>query len=383
MSEINMKVVKIGVFKFNKRKTMKNVLKTAVVLFTALSFSFANAGELTVTGNAKASYVIISSDSASANQEQPNSLGVANEFTLSAGGELDNGMTFGYNIDIDGATVQDDGSLFLDTGSMGKIMISISEGGLETSKKGALSATGDRGSDSAFNEGMFEEWSVGDANNISYHLPADLLPYGIKASVAYAPSTVADANQSVNNLVAANTGAITAPNNSGAVYTTGSLANAGRTFTQYQVSAAPIDGLALGASYGDFGGATGDTGQNAEGGAYYATYQLGNTKLGYSKSYVALPTAKTGATYESVFGHKYSALIAVNDDLSISYGVEKSETTHMLATTADVEQEVTQIAAAYTTGGLTLAVSMNDFENASYTANKDVTATVFNVSMAF
>ena len=139
---------------------MKNVLKTAVVLFTALSFSFANAGELTVTGNAKASYVIISSDSATANQEQPSSLGVANEFTLSAGGELDNGMTFGYNIDIDGDTTQDDGSLFLDTG-MGKVMISISEGGLETSKKGALSATGDRGSDSAYDEGMFEEWSVG------------------------------------------------------------------------------------------------------------------------------------------------------------------------------------------------------------------------------
>ena len=183
---------------------MKNILKIAVVLFTALSFSFANAGELTVTGNAKASYVIVSSDSPTGAQEQPASLGVANEFTLSAGGELDNGMTFGYNIDIDGDTTQDDGSLFLDTGSMGKIMISISEGGLETSKKGALSATGDRGSDSAYDEGMFEEWSVGDANNISYHLPADLLPFGIKGSIAYAPSTVADANQSVNNLVAAN-----------------------------------------------------------------------------------------------------------------------------------------------------------------------------------
>ena len=48
---------------------MKNVLKTPVVLFTALSFSFANAGELTVTGNAKASYVIISSDSATATQQ--------------------------------------------------------------------------------------------------------------------------------------------------------------------------------------------------------------------------------------------------------------------------------------------------------------------------
>ena len=42
---------------------MKNVLKYAVVLFTALSFSFAQAGELSVTGSAKASYVIVSSDS--------------------------------------------------------------------------------------------------------------------------------------------------------------------------------------------------------------------------------------------------------------------------------------------------------------------------------
>ena len=362
---------------------MKNILKTAVVLFTALSFSFANAGELSVTGNAKASYVIVSSDSPTGAQEAPTSLGVANEFTLSAGGELDNGMTFGYNIDIDGDTTQDDGSLFLDTGSMGKIMISISEGGLETSKKGALSATGDRGSDSAFNEGMFEEWSVGDANNISFHTPADILPFGVKASIAHAPSTAANSNASVNAVAAANSGVITQPNDTGAVYTTGSLANAGRSFTQYQVSAAPIDGLALGASYGNFGGAAGNTGQDGEGGAWYATYQLGNTKLGYSKSYVALPTVKTATTYESVLGHKYSALIAVNDDLSISYGVEKSEATHMLATSADVEQEVTQIAAAYTTGGLTLAVSMNDFENASYTANKDVTATVFNITMAF
>ena len=361
---------------------MKNVLKYAVVLFTALSFSFAQAGELSVTGSAKASYVIISSDSSTGAQEQPNSLGVANEFNLGASGELDNGMSWGYNIDIDGDTTQDDGSLFLSSG-MGKVMISISEGGLETSKKGIFSATGDRGSDSAYDEGMFEEWSIGDANNISYHTPADLLPFGIKGSIAYAPSTVADANQSVNNLVAANTGAITAPNNSGKVYTTGSVANAGRTMTQYAVHATPIDGLTLGASYEDFGGATGDTGQNAEGGAWYANYAIGNAKIGYGRSYVALPNAKTAAVYESVFGTKYSALIAVNDALSLSYGVEKSETTHMLASTDDVEMEVTQIAAAYTTGGLTLAVSMNDYENVSYTANQDVKSTVFNVSMAF
>ena len=36
-------------------------------------------------------------------------LGMANEFSLGASGELDNGFTWATNIDIDGATVQDDG----------------------------------------------------------------------------------------------------------------------------------------------------------------------------------------------------------------------------------------------------------------------------------
>ena len=305
---------------------MKNVIKSAVVLFTALSFSFANAGELSVTGSAKASYVIVSSDSSTGAQEQPNSLGVANEFSLKAGGEMDNGMTFGYNIDIDGDTTQDDGSLFLDTGSMGKIMISISEGGLETSKKGIHSATGDRGSDSGYDEGMFEEWSVGDANNVSYHLPADLLPFGIKGSIAYAPSTVADANQSVNNLVASNTGAITAANNSGKVYTSGSLANAGRSFTQYAVSAAPIDGLSSQGSVAETSSegtaANGEEGISANVGAKYTIGQIsvGYTEGGYQ--------AATGATladetvyYENKF---YGIQFDVNDALSVSYNVDES-----------------------------------------------------------
>lgn len=361
---------------------MKNILKYTLVLFTAFSFSLANAGELSVTGTAKASYVIVSSSSAAGVQEQPKSLGVANEFNLSAGGELDNGMTWGYTIAIDDATVQDDGGLWLNT-PYGKIAINISQGGLELSKAAALTATGNRGSDSGFAEDMFEEWSIGDANNIAYSLPAGLLPFGIAASVAYAPSTVDDANQSVNNLVAANTGAITAANNSGKIYTTGSVANAGKTMTQYQVTAAPIEGLGIGASYETFGGATGDTGQKAEGGSWYASYTLGNAKIAYGKSYVALPTAKTAETYETVLGSKYSALIAVNDALSVSYGVEKSTATHVLNSTADVEQEVTQIAAAYTMGGLTFAVSQNSYDNANYTADKDVKSTVFNVSMAF
>ena len=48
------------------------------------------------------------SESASAQVGNPQGIGIANEFTLSASGELDNGMAWTYAQDIDGATVQDD-----------------------------------------------------------------------------------------------------------------------------------------------------------------------------------------------------------------------------------------------------------------------------------
>ena len=94
---------------------MKNIVKAMLVALTAFSFSVANAGELTITGDAKASYTITSSDGASGVIEQGKGLGVSNEFTLSASGELDNGMSWNYATDIDGATVQDDGKLTLTT----------------------------------------------------------------------------------------------------------------------------------------------------------------------------------------------------------------------------------------------------------------------------
>ena len=45
--------------------------------------------------------------------------------------------------------------------------------------------------------------------------------------------------------------------------------------------------------------------------------------------------------------------------------------------------ESTGIQAAYTVGGMTLAIAMNDHENAAYTNNRDVKDTVFSVAMAF
>ena len=57
-------------------------------------------------------------------------MGMANEFSLGAGGELDNGWTWATNIDIDGATVQDDMSMTIGMGGLGSVKWNISDGGI-------------------------------------------------------------------------------------------------------------------------------------------------------------------------------------------------------------------------------------------------------------
>ena len=86
------------------------------ILASAFVFANANAGELSVTGSAKATYTILSTGSSTAGSGDSagKGIGIANEFTLGASGELDNGFTWSMNQDIDGATVQDDKSIVID-----------------------------------------------------------------------------------------------------------------------------------------------------------------------------------------------------------------------------------------------------------------------------
>ena len=49
----------------------------------------------------------------------------------------------------------------------------------------------------------------------------------------------------------------------------------------------------------------------------------------------------------------------------------------------DVDLEVNSIQGAYTMGGMTLALSLDDIENASYTTSKDQKEMLFTVAMSF
>jgi len=371
---------------------MKNIIKLVLIMFTAFSFSLAQAGELTVTGTAKASYRIDSSDSASGQQTSAPGLGVANEFNLGASGELDNGLTWKYNINIDNATVQDDGGLSVSSSSLGTIAVNVSQGGIEYSKAAAITANGDRASDTGIAEGMIEEHSIGDMRNVQYHTPADLLPFGVAFKVAYAPDTSSADNSSVNAAGSERSGTFTAlPVRNSATGTTAALSqgsNIGRSMTSYQITAAPIDGLTVGASYSDFDGVTASTGvaQQPESGSWFAKYAFGPATFAYGKAYIA-PAIATSATSldtaEYFDNTKYSIAVNANDNMSIAYSVETSEANYALGTAANIELESSSISAAYTVGGMTIAVAQATHNNVGYVLNKDAKTTLFNVSMAF
>ena len=350
-------------------------------MLTSISlFGSANAGELSVSGTAKATYNVESG----ANKGK--GLGITNELNFTASGETDAGYAWSYSMELDpGATqvsgdtdtegsqsAQNDDTKLTLTTPYGTVGMFISEGGLDVEDAASQSVYA-RPTDMGGSDGTVDNFTIDAYNNLQYHTPADLIPFGGSFKIAYAPDL--DTYGSGNN--------------SGVTATEGTSSYVGRSATEMQVSfdAIPmVDGLKIGASYFTFdkqGAARKD--QEAESGAYYATYSIGNVSLGYSQAYKALlvaTAANTGVEYYDQVNQSIS--YAINDDLSVSYESEKSEANYVLDSTAAVEQKSTGIQIAYNLGGMTLALARNSHDNPSYsTSNADLDQTLIAVTMAF
>ena len=345
-------------------------------MFSSISlFASANAGELSVSGTAKATYNIQSGKT-----NAGKGLGITNELNFTAAGELDNGYTWSYSMELDpnavaadNAGAQNDDTKLTLTTPYGTVGVFISEGGLDVEDAASQSVYG-RPTDIGDPSGTSDNFTIDSYNNIQYHTPADLLPFGLSGKIAYATNT-------------ADTAAGSSGNNAGAV-TTGSATQEGANATEVQVKAAPIDGLAIGASYFEFGGDKGATknDQTAESGAYYATYATGPFSVGYSKAYksphlsddIGATTATTVEYYDQT---NYSIAFAASDDISVSYEVEKSDANRLDDTST--EQKSSGIQLAYTMGGMTVAVSHASHDNNGYVADANTDQTLFAVTMAF
>ena len=365
---------------------MKNIMKIIVGLLTSVSLiTSSNAGELTVTGSAKASYNIISGwNSVGAAAK---GIGIANEIDFGATGELDNGMTWKYQVQFDpGATTTaggggiDDSRLEVTIPNIATLAMYVSEGGLDTDNAGSQSVYG-RPTDIGMSSGMVDGPGIDAFSNIQIHSPKGLLPFDAVFKAAYAPGQ----NGSINSKDAAGT-----VNN---LY--------GDSAEQYQIKLTPEAGLNVGADYykeSAAGSTTNTVVQAFEAGSVFATYDFGAASFGVSatkRAPLILSTSATATTisnnstaggnadsvrlYES---EKASVAYNINDALSVSYEMEKSSR-ELITQAAESDIKAEAVQAAYTMGGMTLALSHGKMGNRNYVKDQDSTQTLFGVSMAF
>jgi len=353
---------------------MKNIAKILFVVISSLSLMLsAKAGELTVSGTAKATY------NATSGQQKDNGLGVANELNFTASGEMDNGFTWNYSVALDptttgdsattptntqpGAALNDDASITIGMNDFGTVKLCVSTCGnnakyfFDASAYGAMSDTG-------LSEGIVYPGDEGSYASLQYHTPE--LPFGTTASVSHG-------NQKADG------------------QSSNAQATSGDSATFYSVKTSPIDGLSLRASYyekNDYDNGLSDSvNQGEEGGAYGAKYSYGNLTLGYGKSYKAPEDASAvtaGATTVEYYENTGMSLgYAVNDDLSVSYTSETGEANYQTSTTTNYDIEMDSIQVAYSLGGATLSLARTDYENIGYADGVDATETIIALTFAF
>ncbi len=351
---------------------MKNIAKILFVAISSLSLMLsAKAGELSVSGSAKATYNAVSG------AQKDNGIGITNELNFTASGELDNGYTWSYSMELDpstagtadsttvapsGSAINDDTQISLGMGDLGTIKVCVSECG--NNKKYAWDQSAYTAmSDTGFSEGITYPADMGSYASIQYHTPE--LPFGTTASIAHGNQK--KDGQSGN-----------------------STATSGDSATEYSIVTKPVDGLTLSASYMDknnYGNGTDDAGDQAEeNGAYAISYAAGNVTVGYGKSFKAdESTAITagGTTAEYYENTGISLAYAINDQVSVSYTEETAEKNMQTSSTTTYDIEMQSVQVAYSLGGATLSLARADYENVAHVNNEDATETIIALAFAF
>ena len=339
-------------------------MKTLFVSIASLSVMFsANAGELTVSGTAKATYNSIQGGQAA------NAIGITNELNFTASGEMDNGYTWKYSMELDPSTTgsgqanNDDTQISLTMGDLGTVKLCVSE--CSNNKKYAFDQSAYTAvTDTSYSEGIVYPSDSSAYASMQYHTPE--LPYATTVTASYGQPK-AD-GQSGNATIAD-----------------------GDSIEEFSLKTSPVDGLTVSASiysvkdYAD-GVVTQD--QLEEGGAYAVEYAYGNITAGAGRSLIApqILEARTelgAVTVEYYENTGISLAYAVNDDLSVSLTREESERNMTTSTTETFDIEVDSLQVAYSMGGATLSVARSTYDNVNYTNGDDVEETLIAMSFAF
>ena len=331
---------------------MNKLTKVGVsALAGSLAMFSANAGELSVSGAASASYITESNDgTAQTAVDTGNPMGMDTRLTFSGGGELDNGMTASFYV-TDEINAGDNsfysGEVALGMGDLGTI--SLNQG------------AGNVGADAIDDETPRAYEEADDQLSTNFRGLAN--PQGSGNLIKYTNSLgMVNVNLGFrsgggdNNAIGQNAGT-----NEGNVYT-GAL------------TSSPIDGLTVGAGYSEV---EADSGKDDEGYAGFIKYAFGPVTVGAQRNITTSATEASAAE-----GNQMSIAFNVNENLAISYS--DGEIDHFgTGANADVEEDFSSINVSYTQGGMTVAAQRAEADNAAGTLNADEEVTEIVLSLAF
>ena len=297
---------------------MKKIGLTALAA-SLVSVSAANAGSLSMSGAASVGIGGYSGD----NVDLGTSFTMGNQFTVTGGGELDNGLNVSLSYQLDNkAGVSgpfDDHSITISSDDIGTIKFS-GHGGSSASSSIDATAAGDiwDGFDGTLSTNASSGKTLTAAgagnNSIFYTLPE--MMEGVSLFASYNPAVAGSTESEMG----------------------------------YGITYTGIEGLT--ASYATTDENTGTANTSGEQSVYKITYAYGPVTLGMSNSDYDVGSSGTDSETDS-----YSIAYTVSDELSLSYGVEEIDEG------SAVNPEYSAIVASYVSGGVTLTAKMEDAEN--------------------
>ena len=334
-----------------KGKNMNNIKKIGL---TALAGSLvaisAQAAEMTVSGATMLTYT--SEDST---EVTGNPFGMKTNLSFKASGEV-NGYNVSYmQTSADQFAGMSSARLSVDMGDMGKLIVD----------QGFVSATG---------LGTIDDKTPTAAEEIWDGLDGKTVGGLVGAAGSSGVFNYINTFSGVKLNAAARKG-------SGTKNSDGASSGAGQSAWDFALTTdgemLGVDGLAIGAGYGEAeNGSVGTGGDDAHASAF-ANYSVGPVTFGYQMSYIEHNLIGTDNEETTAWGLAFN----VNENLSISYG--ERDVVFKGQGSGDITEKGDGIAVAYTMGSMKIAGNMNDVSDNDGVTNSNDSMTEIAVSFAF
>jgi len=321
------------------------------------AISSANAGDLTVTGGVDMSWVSLSEEVTG------NPIGMGSNLTFKGSGELDNGWTFDLTVAHGNKNAYSTAVASVTMGSFGSIEVNQGDSTNGIDKyDDVMPAAWEEPWGNALSTGLVTVVGIGTAHNIEYTTPTIL---GTTFTVGAAEMGQTDTGDKASG--GTKTGDI------------------GRAYDVTMKMNASLGTEILSGLNFYFGGHSAEIYTSGENDQYQAvgavTYALGPVELGYGQQGQLTGNTTTTSDIDYYRNSHYAIAFNINDDLSLSYGYHKSTQGNVDNNETHLEVWSGQI--AYSIGGASVRFARTEADNVSYTANKDRSANVLSVSLAF